>query len=209
MTPIYIIGIGDDGAQGLPAKRIAAIESTDVLVGGRRHLAFFPNVGTERIEVGANLKEIAGRVDRASREGRTVVVLASGDPLFYGIGGYLVGRLGAARVVIHPHVTAMQAAFARLGQPWHDAALVSLHAKPIEDFKPVIERAATPIGIFTDETNTPNAVARYVIGMGGGYSASVCEHLDGEDERVWAGSLEAMADGAFASLNVVILRRIP
>lgn len=209
MTPIQVIGIGDDGAQGLPAKRIAAIESADVLVGGRRHLAFFPDVGAERIEVDANLTEIAGRIDRASRADRKVVVLASGDPLFYGIGGYLVGRLGAARVAVRPHVTAMQVAFARLGQPWHDAALVSLHAKPIEDLKPVIERYAAPIGIFTDETNTPNAIARYVIGMGGGYSAAVCEHLDGEDERVWTGSLDRMAEELFAPLNVVILRRIP
>jgi precorrin-6Y C5,15-methyltransferase (decarboxylating) len=208
VTPIQVIGIGDDGAQGLPAKRIAVIESADVLVGGRRHLAFFPEAGADRIEVGSNLKEVAARIDGASADDRRVVVLASGDPLFHGLGGYLVGKLGAERVVIHPHVSAMQLAFARIGEPWHAAVLVSLHAKPIEDLKPPIERAATPIGIFTDETNSPNAIARYVIGLGGGYSASVCEHLDGEDERVWAGSIEAMAEGAFASLNVVILRRI-
>lgn len=208
MTSIHIIGIGDDGAQGLAAKRIAAIESADVLVGGRRHLAFFPDAGTERIEVGANLKDVSVRIDRASAEGRRVVVLASGDPLFHGLGGYLTGKLGAERVVVHPHVSAMQVAFARLGQPWHAAALVSLHAKPIEDLKPPIERGATPIGIFTDETNTPNAIARYVIGMGGGYSASVCENLDGADERVWAGSLEQMAEESFAPLNVVILRHL-
>lgn len=208
MTPVHIIGIGDDGAHGLPAKRIAAIASADVLVGGRRHLAFFPNAGAERLEVGSNLKEVAARVDGASADGRRVVVLASGDPLFYGLGGYLVGKLGAERVIVHPHVSAMQVAFARLGQPWHAAALVSLHAKPIEDLKPPLERGATPIGIFTDETNTPNAIARFVIGMGGEYSASVCENLDGEDERVWAGSLDQMADGVFAPLNVVILRRM-
>lgn len=208
MMPIQVIGIGDDGAHGLSAKRIAAVESADVLVGGRRHLAFFPDAGTERIEVGSNLKEVAGRVDGAAADGRRVVVLASGDPLFYGLGGYLVGKLGAERVVVHPHVSAMQTAFARLGQPWHEAALVSLHAKPIEDLKSPLERGATPIGIFTDETNTPNAIARYVIGMGGAYSASVCENLDGADERVWTGSLEQMADEPFAPLNVVILRRI-
>ncbi|MFZ5864202.1 MAG: precorrin-6y C5,15-methyltransferase (decarboxylating) subunit CbiE [Nitrospirota bacterium] len=208
MTSIHVIGIGNDGAHGLPAKRIAIIESADVLVGGRRHLAFFRDAGTERIEVGSNLKEVAARIDGASVDGRRVVVLASGDPLFYGLGGYLVGKLGAERVIVHPHVSAMQVAFARLGQPWHEAALVSLHAKPIEDLKSPIERGVTPIGIFTDETNTPAAIARYVIGMGGGYSASVCENLDGADERVWTGSLERMADEPFAPLNVIILRRI-
>ncbi len=208
MTSIHVIGIGDDGAHGLSAKRIAVIESADVLVGGRRHLAFFPEAGTERIEVGSNLKDVAARIDGASADGRSVVVLASGDPLFYGLGGYLVGKLGTERVVVHPHVSAMQVAFARLGQPWHAAALVSLHAKPIEDLKPPLERGATPIGVFTDETNTPNAIARYVIGMGGAYSASVCENLDGADERVWMGSLEQMAEESFAPLNVIILRRI-
>lgn len=208
MTPIQIIGIGDDGAYGLAAKRIAVIESADVLVGGRRHLAFFPDAGTERIEVGSHLKEVVARIDRASADGRRVVVLASGDPLFHGLGGYLAGKLGVDRVVVHPHVSAMQVAFARLGLPWHAAALVSLHAKPIEDLKPPIERGVTPIGVFTDETNTPNMIARYVIGMGGGYSASVCENLDGADERVWMGALERMAEEPFAPLNVVILRRM-
>ncbi|MEW6682519.1 MAG: precorrin-6y C5,15-methyltransferase (decarboxylating) subunit CbiE [Nitrospirota bacterium] len=208
MTPVQVIGIGDDGAHGLPAKRIAVIESADVLVGGRRHLAFFPEAGADRIEVGSNLKEVATRIDGASADDRRVVVLASGDPLFHGLGGYLVGKLGAERVVIHPHVSAMQLAFARIGEPWHAAALVSLHAKPIEDLKPPIERGATPIGIFTDETNTPNAIARYVLGMGGAYSAAVCENLDGADERMWTGSLERMVAEPFAPLNVVILRRI-
>ncbi len=207
MTPIQIIGIGDDGAAGLPAKRLAAIEAAEVLVGGKRHLAFFPSSRAERIEIGSNLRDVAAGVDQASSAGRAVVVLASGDPLFYGIGGYLVGKLGANRVIVHPHVSAMQLAFARIGEAWNSAALVSLHAKPIEDLKPALERGASPIGVFTDERNTPNAIARYALALGGDYVGAVCENLDAEEERVWTGGLEQMADERFGPLNVVILRR--
>jgi precorrin-6Y C5,15-methyltransferase (decarboxylating) len=207
MTPIQIIGIGDDGPTGLPAKRLAVIDAAEVLVGGTRHLAFFPASHAERVEIGANLRDVVVRIDQASSAGRAVVVLASGDPLFYGIGGYLVGKLGPDRVIVHPHVSAMQLAFARIGESWHTAELVSLHAKSIEDLKPALERGASPIGLFTDERNTPNAIARYVLGLGGDYLCAVCEHLDADEERVWTGTLEHMAEQRFGPLNVVILRR--
>lgn len=207
MTPIQIIGIGDDGAEGLSAKRLVAIGAAEMLVGGKRHLAFFSESRAERVEIGANLQEVVVTIDHASSAGRAVVVLASGDPLFYGIGGYLVGKLGANRVIVHPHVSAMQLAFARIGEPWNSAALVSLHAKPIEDLKPALERGASPIGLFTDERNTPNAIARYVLALGGAYLCAVCENLDADEERVWTGTLEQMAEERFGPLNVVILRR--
>ncbi|MFZ5876151.1 MAG: precorrin-6y C5,15-methyltransferase (decarboxylating) subunit CbiE [Nitrospirota bacterium] len=207
MTLIQIVGIGDDGPTGLSAKRVAAVDAAEMLVGGKRHLAFFPTSRAERIEIGSNLQDVVVKIDQAASAGRAVVVLASGDPLFYGIGGYLVGKLGSNRVIVHPHVSAMQLAFARIGEPWNMAALVSLHAKPIEDLNPALERLASPIGLFTDEQNTPNAVARYVLALGGEYLCAVCENLDADAERVWTGTLEQMAEKPFGPLNVVILRR--
>lgn len=207
MTLIQIIGIGDDGPTGLSGERLAAVDAAEVLVGGKRHLAFFPASCAERIEVGSNLQDVVVKIDQASSTGRAVVVLASGDPLFYGIGGYLIGKLGTNRVIVHPHVSAMQLAFARIGEVWNTAALVSLHAKPIEDLKPALERRASPIGLFTDERNTPNAIARYVLAVGGEYSCAVCENLEADEERVWMGTLEQMAEEHFGPLNVVILRR--
>ncbi|WDT73534.1 MAG: precorrin-6y C5,15-methyltransferase (decarboxylating) subunit CbiE (plasmid) [Candidatus Manganitrophus sp.] len=82
------------------------------------------------------------------KEGKRVVVLASGDPLFYGIGAFLIKRIGKERVEVVPAVSAMQLAFARVKEPWQEAALVSLHAKPIENLLPALEEKGL-IGLFT------------------------------------------------------------
>ncbi|MER3420413.1 MAG: precorrin-6y C5,15-methyltransferase (decarboxylating) subunit CbiE, partial [Chloroflexota bacterium] len=82
-------------------------------------------------------------------EGRRVTVLASGDPLFYGIGGLLVRRLGREALVFHPHVTCVALAFARIGEPWEDATVLSLHGRDPQDLVPRV-RASRKVAILTD-----------------------------------------------------------
>jgi precorrin-6Y C5,15-methyltransferase (decarboxylating) len=101
----------------------------------------------------------------------------------------------------------MQLAFARVKEPWQEAALVSLHAKPIENLLPALEEKRL-IGLFTDETNSPDAIAHFLLERGeAGWAGWVCENLGGIEERVGAMTLDEMARGQFASLNVVILKR--
>lgn len=206
---IHIVGIGDDGAASLSARTRAIVEGAELLMGGERHLAFFPDHRAEKILVKSNLAEIADRARTESDAGRRVVVLASGDPLFYGIGSYLIGKLGRDRVEIIPHVSAMQLAFARAGFSWQDAALVSVHGKPVKNLFPAVEDADV-IGIFTDEENSPSAIARHLIEKGlANFEATVCENLDGSAERIRTFALAALASVAdISSLNIVILRRL-
>ena len=68
-------------------------------------------------------------IENRRREGKRVVVLASGDPLYFGIGSYLARNMGAENVRIYPNITSVAAAFARLGEPWQDVPLVSLHGR--------------------------------------------------------------------------------
>src|SRR5579884_1920896 len=130
---VAVIGIEGDGIDHLTPESQRRIAAADLLMGGERHLARLPGSSAERIVIGSNLKEIAERALSGLKDGKRVVVLASGDPLFYGIGAFLIKRIGKERVEIHPAVSAMQLAFARVKEPWQEAALVSLHAKPIEN----------------------------------------------------------------------------
>jgi precorrin-6B C5,15-methyltransferase / cobalt-precorrin-6B C5,C15-methyltransferase len=201
---VTIIGIGDNGVDSLSREALRQVSEAEVLLGGERHLQFFPDHPAEKLTVRDNLKEIAARLQT---ETRRVVVLASGDPLFYGMAGYLATKIGRDRLEVLPNISSMQLAFARLKESWHDAALVSCHAKPIEDAIDVI-RDAKKVGIFTDDQNTPGRIARELLKAGiGGFRAHVCENLGGRDERISAWNLAELAEQSFSPLNVLVLTK--
>jgi precorrin-6Y C5,15-methyltransferase (decarboxylating) len=204
---VTVIGIGDDGCAGLSARAAGAVASAQVLVGGERHLAFFPQFEGERIVLKGGLTEALGRVAERAGE-QNVCILASGDPLFFGVGGLVVNKLGAEHVEVLPHPSAMQWAFARIGLKWDDAALLSLHARPREGFLTRLKRCAK-VACFTDETNTPPALAAHMLEHGeSAWNAWVCENLAGPGERVRRFTLPELASCTdVGPLNVLILVR--
>lgn len=203
---IDIIGIGDNGAAGLATDLLRRIREADILFGGERQLGFFPDFHGERKVIKGGLSALTDELGRV-RIAKKIVVLASGDPLFFGIAGYLVKRLGAHAIQIHPHLSSVQLAFARMGESWHDAVLVSVHGRSMKGLAQRIDGKAK-IAILTDEVNSPAAIARYLKTFRmTEYDLFVAENLGGEDERYGFWALEEMIDGQFSPLNVVILRR--
>lgn len=199
---VYIVGIGDNGAESLGREALHIVSGAEVLVGGERHLACFPESSAEKFPIQNNLKAVTEKI---ASETRRVVVLASGDPLFYGIAGYLLNKIGAAGLQVIPNTSSMQLAFARVLTSWHDALLVSCHAKPLA---PAIDgiREAKKVGIFTDETNTPAFIATQLIKAGiSDFRAFVCENLGGKEEQVIEADLVDLQNLRFAPLNVLIL----
>jgi precorrin-6Y C5,15-methyltransferase (decarboxylating) len=206
---VCLIGITAGGAASLPPALRQRVETAEVLAGGERHLGYFPQVAAERLPIGPPLDAWLERVAAAADAGRRVVVLASGDPLFYGIGARLVARLGADRVDIHPQATALQLAFARLGIPWEDAALVSVHARPLDNLRRVLGRYAK-IGVLTDGCQTPGAICRWLVEAGvDDYEVAVLENLGAPAERLVRGRPQELLAERFAPLNVVVLLRRP
>ncbi|HZS02137.1 MAG TPA: precorrin-6y C5,15-methyltransferase (decarboxylating) subunit CbiE, partial [Chloroflexota bacterium] len=134
---VHVVGIGDDGPAGLAPAALARVQAATLLCGGERHLAFFPAHPAERFVLRSNLDALLERLAGARPDERPVV-LASGDPCFYGVGPLLARRLGAARVVVEPHVGSVPLAFARLGESWHDAVILSAHGRPL---LPLVPRA--------------------------------------------------------------------
>ncbi|WNS46552.1 precorrin-6y C5,15-methyltransferase (decarboxylating) subunit CbiE [Paenibacillus sp. MMS20-IR301] len=205
---IYVIGIGEDGAGGLTPDSLSKVNHSEVLLGGERQLNFFSGYTGEKIVLQGGLKPFAEKLEEVWRERRTVV-LASGDPLFYGIAGYLVRKFGPEHVEVIPHYSSVQLAFARLGDSWQDAELISLHGRPLQGLAQRID-GKHKVALLTDGSNTPGVIAAYLREFGmTEYEAFVCERLGGAEElcRFW--TLEEMERGSFAALNVVILRRMP
>jgi precorrin-6Y C5,15-methyltransferase (decarboxylating) len=135
------------------------------------------------------------------------VILASGDPLFYGIGTRLLARLGVDRLEFHPQATSLQLACARLGMPWEDAVWVSIHARPFENLRQVLGRHAT-IGVLTDSCQTAEAICRWLVETQiDEYDVAVLENLGAANERLSQGRPQALLGQTFAPLNVVLLVR--
>jgi len=203
ISEVHVIGIGDDGAQGLSPGLLQLIAEADLLAGGERHLAFFPEARGDRFVITGRLADLVERLRGEQRKRGKAVVLASGDPLFYGIGGYLAGRIEG--VVIHPSLSSVQLAFAKVGLSWQDAKILSLHGKAITGLAQRID-GESKVALLTDSTNTPAAIAGYLQRFGlTEYRMMVAENLGGDDEQVGMYDLEEAAGREFAPLNVVLL----
>jgi precorrin-6Y C5,15-methyltransferase (decarboxylating) len=209
MAKITIIGISDAGLSLLPEASRALIREATLVVGGERHLEFVADSKAEKVLLKSNLKEMALRLEaEIGKAGSRPVVLASGDPLFYGIARYLIKNLGADKVEVRPYLSSMQLAFARAGLSWEDAQFLSVHGRPLENLIGVSPEARK-IGVFTDKDNTPARCADFLMSLGwdGASRAFVCENLEGEDERITSQPLNALAGKAFSELNVLIVER--
>jgi precorrin-6B C5,15-methyltransferase / cobalt-precorrin-6B C5,C15-methyltransferase len=200
---IHVIGIDESGPAGLTASELRLVESAELLCGGPRHLALFPNGCSQRFTITADLDALYERL--AGSDSTRVVILASGDPCFYGIGPLLVERFGRERVDIHPRASSVALAFARLGIAWQDATVVSVHGRPIEEAIPPA-LSSTKLAILTDPQHTPSAVASALIAAGmEDCPAFVCERLGGPEERVHKLSISSLLDREFDPVNVLIL----
>lgn len=207
---IYVIGMGIQGRASLLPGALGIIEKAGLLVGGKRHLSEFPGIGAAKVRLGG-LEEAAREVESylAQKDRRPVAVLATGDPLIFGIGSFIVRRFGKKRVRVLPNVSAVQEAFSRIKEDMNGVKILSVHGREA-DFSRLSREAASngKLALFTDGVNTPARICRELGNRGvNGYRAFVCESL-GADERITEGTLESIAGiRAFAPLNILILIR--
>lgn len=202
MKTIYVIGAGVEGQEGFGSRALELIDQAELLIGGERQLALFPDFSGEKIVVGAHPSEVVGNL---TQETRMTVVLASGDPLFFGIGRLLLRNLPSERLEFVPNVTSIQYAFSKIRVPWDDAVFVSAHGRGV---KGAVDRivANDKAAVLTDTVNTPAAIARELIERGrDGYAAYLCENLGAAEERIIETDVKGLVDVVAAPLNVLIL----
>jgi precorrin-6Y C5,15-methyltransferase (decarboxylating) len=205
---IHILGVGSDGLKGLTGRARELLQSADLVLGSEHTLAWLPELRAQRVPLGTDLHEVVHLLEDNLGKKRLVVV-ASGDPLFYGVARYLCDRLGKDRFEVLPHVSSMQLAFARIKESWEEAYLTNLATHPLQSVLDRIRTAET-VGLFTSEREGPPAIARQLLAQGLDYfRAYVCENLGAPDERVTQGELAEIAEMEFAPLNVMVLKRKP
>ncbi|PSO90793.1 MAG: cobalamin biosynthesis bifunctional protein CbiET [Cyanobacteria bacterium QS_3_48_167] len=205
-TKIDVVGIGLDGAAGLTERVWQIMEGATVLVGSDRHLSYFPNHPAQRLV----LKDLTGTIEeiRQRLEGdERIVVLASGDPLFFGFGRLLLAELPPEKLNFHPHFCSVQLAFNQIKVPWQDARIISAHGRSLEELTQALQQGVEKIAVLTDYTNTPSVIAHLyqALDLPNSYDFWVCENLGGEEERVACLPIEAIQAQTFAPLNIVVL----
>jgi len=197
-----LIGIGDNGQESLLPQYLQWIENCEVLIGGERVLEFFPTFKGEKIMIKGSLSAL---VTKLSEETRNTIILASGDPLFYGIGSYLAKKLD---IEVYPYISSVQLAFAKMGESWQDAYVTSIHGRSMKGLAQRID-GKKKVALLTDAENNPNVLASYLKHFGmTEYRAFVAENLQGTNERFGWYSLDELEEADFSPLNVVILQQI-
>ncbi len=207
MKRITIIGMGMARCD-LTDRQLSLIRQADILIGADRHLADFPEAGAQKKPIDKDLKGLVDYI-KSRMADRSIVVLASGDPLFYGIGTYLSKALGAEQVVIYPNITAVAAAFARIKEAWHDAAVISLHGRGQDARFIEAVRSADKLAVLTDPHFNPAYLAQRCLDAEvTDVRMCVLERLGGADERVeWFEPRQA-AGMTFAEPNLVVFIRV-
>jgi precorrin-6Y C5,15-methyltransferase (decarboxylating) len=209
-TAVAVVGIGEDGLSGLRAEARAVLDQADVLVGGARHHRLVGEHPAERVVFRSDAEGLAEKVAALAQSGRRVVVLASGDPLFFGIGPSLTRRLGRDQVQVFPSLGSVQLAFARLGEAWHDAAVLSAHGRPLQ---PVVDQAhaQAKLAILLDNVHTARAVAEGLLqaGVEADAEAWLMQRLGGPAEHIQHGTLSDVPGWAADPLGLLLIMRDP
>ncbi|HEY3431256.1 MAG TPA: precorrin-6y C5,15-methyltransferase (decarboxylating) subunit CbiE [Rhodocyclaceae bacterium] len=223
--PCRIIGVLDDGLASLSAVAVDHLRQADCVIGARRTLALLASVinpEAEQHDLGGALSQVPEWIRGAHEQGQRCVVLATGDPLCYGIAAYLASRLCIEALEVLPNLTTIQVACARLGLPWQDMKLASVHSKDAGEWTP----ESTPghglyallqdirhhdrLAVLTSPDNSPDRIARMLLaeGLGDDFLLAVAENLCQTEERIHADlTVAAAAQMNFAALNVLLLWR--
>jgi precorrin-6B C5,15-methyltransferase / cobalt-precorrin-6B C5,C15-methyltransferase len=199
---LSIIGIGEDGLAGLSDAARTLIAQASLVVGGRRHLDLVAGATTGETMAWPSPPQ-AGFPAILERRGRPVVVVATGDPFFYGIGSLLAREVPPDEMICLPGPSAFSLAASRLGWALQDCALVTLHGRALERIIPALQPRNRVLALSWDGT-TPAKLAELLVRQGFGETRmTVCEAMGGPQERLRSAIARDFAVADIVPLNLV------
>ena len=203
---LTIMGMGEDGYDGLLARARHAIETAEVIVGSDRLLGYLP---PNAAEVHNWPQPFSAVVDRLKPlRGRKTVVLATGDPLNYGVARKLMGFIPFEEMEIIPHLSAFSLAAARLGWSLPDCDTLTLHGRDTANVEPFIQPDVRLIVLTADRTTIPEVARRLVVRGFGESEMTVLENMGGARECVSSFKASAVPQTSFSDLNTLAVRCI-
>jgi cobalt-precorrin-7 (C5)-methyltransferase len=206
MNKVYIIGIGSGTEDYLLPIARKEIESSDCLIGGRRALRLFQPLHKEERLLKGNFDQMIPFLLK-EREKKKIAVLVSGDPGLYSFLGTISQVLQKEDYVVIPGVSTVQIAFARIGERWEDATLLSLHGRKMDDLAARVESSMKTF-LFTDSGFPPEKIAAYLLEKGvENRRAIVMENLTYPDERIIDTDLKRLSGMEGFGLCVMIIKK--
>ncbi|MEV0702352.1 precorrin-6y C5,15-methyltransferase (decarboxylating) subunit CbiE [Saccharopolyspora sp. NPDC050389] len=205
---VHVVGIGADGAAGLSPHAQDIVNSADVLLGSSRQLDLVPEANGQRVSWPTPmLPALPGLL--AEHADRSICVLASGDPMFYGIGATLVKLLGRDRVRIVAHPSSLSLACARMGWPLQETAVVSLVGRPVELLHPRVQ-PGNRLLVLSSDGSTADDVAALLRARGYGPSnMTVLSELGGAQEERMSSTADGWDRPVVSPLNVIAIECRP
>ncbi|MBW4659231.1 MAG: precorrin-6y C5,15-methyltransferase (decarboxylating) subunit CbiE [Drouetiella hepatica Uher 2000/2452] len=203
---LSIVGIGEDGLPGLSPIARSLVDGAEILVGGDRHLAMLPDDDRHRLIWAVPISRSVDEIVR--QRGQPVCVLASGDPMCYGIGVTLTRQVPIAEITIIPAPSAFSLACARLGWSRSEIETLSLCSRPLALLSTYLYPQAKLL-ILSEGKHTPAIVAEFLTQRGFGDSrTTVLERLGGAHERQITGIAATWTESNLADLNTIAVECI-
>ncbi|MEM7472469.1 MAG: precorrin-6y C5,15-methyltransferase (decarboxylating) subunit CbiE [Pseudomonadota bacterium] len=214
---LHIVGIGEDGLDGLTPATRAVVEAAEIIVGGDRHHELSPNVSAERVAWPSPFDALIDKL--LSYKGKRVVVLATGDPLWFSVGARIGRAIDPTQIVYHPQLSAFQLTAARMGWSLADVETLTVHGRPVHQMVAFIQPEQRLI-ILTTGAETPSQIAQFLAERGFGQSEmTVLANMGGEKEQRFEGlasdwahevpAFNTLAVRCVAAPDAALLPRVP
>jgi precorrin-6Y C5,15-methyltransferase (decarboxylating) len=202
MTPwLAAIGIGAEGLAGITPSARALIDAAETIVGGERHLALVRPGTAERLTWRTPLRDTIA--DILARRGRRVVVLASGDPMWFGVGVTLARHVPHEEMTVLPHLSAFNLAAARMAWPLAECACLTVHGRSIDLLAPHLAPGARLL-VLSEDGATPAQLAAWLTARGWGMSRmTALVELDARDESRIDATAETWREARIGDLNTL------
>ncbi|GIT90984.1 precorrin-6Y methyltransferase [Jannaschia pagri] len=217
-TPwLHIVGIGEDGLDGLTPAARTVVETAEVIVGGDRHHTLSDSVTADRLAWPSPFDALIDTLQ--DLRGRRVVVLATGDPLWFSVGARIGRAIDPTGIAYHPQLSAFQLAAARMGWSMADLETLTVHGRPVEQMIAFIQPDARLL-ILTTGAETPAQIARFLSDRGFGASRmTVLANMGGSEELRFDGvastwnhtvpAFNTLAVDCIAAPDAALLPRVP
>ena len=200
---LAVVGVGEDGIDGLTPAARKLVAQAAFVVGGKRHLALAGPLKAETMVWPSPIENALDAIE--AHRGNSVCVLATGDPFFFGVGAMLMRRFAAEEMICVPAPSAFALAAARLGWSEQDCALLTLHGRPLEAIIPHLHDGARILALSWDDA-TPAKLAALLTARGMGRSKlTICEAMGGPCERIRTTEARGFALENVAALNTIAL----
>lgn len=214
---LHIVGIGEDGLDGLTPATRAVVAAAEVIIGGDRHHALADNIAARRMAWPSPFDAMIDTIN--GLRGQRVVILVTGDPLWFSVGARIGRAIDPAEIIYHPQLSAFQLAAARMGWSLADVETLTVHGRPVEQMIAFIQPDARLL-VLTTGADTPAQIAKFLTDRGFGQSRmSVLAAMGGKDEARFDGiaanwdhivpAFNTLAVDCIAAPDAALLPRVP